>query len=187
MLNPILEAIMYLTTLAFGLVTFLFMARFILQLVGADFYNLIAQFITKWTEPALKPFRFFPSSRKVNVVCLVVMLAIQWLKLFLLASLAGFSIQPVGFLISGTGKLLQIFLDIYFYAILIRVIVSWMMPQSYNPTLSLLYQITDPVLNWVRRIVPPLGIIDLSPVVVLIAIQLLHILLVKPISGIGVF
>ena len=61
-------------------------------------------------------------------------------------------------------------LDIYSWILIIRAILSWVNPNPYNPVVQILYRITEPVLAPVRRVVPPVGGLDLSPLVVLVAI-----------------
>ena len=70
------------------------------------------------------------------------------------------------------------FIDILFYAlnlaILIRVIVSWLNINPYNPIVSLIYQVTDPILEPLRRIIPPLGMIDISPIVAMLLLSVIQ-------------
>lgn len=76
-------------------------------------------------------------------------------------------------------RFLQIFVTVLTWAILIRVLISWIPNlDPYNPIVRLLRQITDPVLEPARRIIPPLGGIDISPIVVIIVLQLLERLLI---------
>ncbi len=68
------------------------------------------------------------------------------------------------------------FIDLLFYAlniaILIRVVVSWLNVSPYNPLVSLVYQITDPILVPLRRIIPPLGMMDITPIIAMILLSL---------------
>ena len=64
-------------------------------------------------------------------------------------------------------------LDIYSWILIIRAILSWVNPNPYNPVVRILYVVTEPVLAPVRRVVPPVGGLDLSPLVVLAAIWIL--------------
>jgi len=70
------------------------------------------------------------------------------------------------------------FIDLLFYAlnlaILIRVIVSWLNVNPYNPFVSLIYQITDPILEPLRRIIPPLGMIDITPVIAMLLLSMVQ-------------
>ena len=74
--------------------------------------------------------------------------------------------------------LLNFLLNAYTYIIIARAIVSWLNPNPYNPIIRLLYRVTEPVLGRVRRLLPDLGGLDLSPVLVILAIMLIKQLLI---------
>jgi YggT family protein len=82
---------------------------------------------------------------------------------------------------SAVAFVLDKVLDIYMYIIIGRAIVSWVNPDPYNPIVRFLYKATEPVLYRVRRIMPDLGGVDLSPLVVILAIYFLKAFLVKSI------
>jgi len=75
---------------------------------------------------------------------------------------------------------------IFIVAIIIRIVLSWIQPQgSGNPLVSLLYAITEPVMAPARRIIPAIGGLDLSPILVFLALQVILILVVAPIADFG--
>lgn len=86
-------------------------------------------------------------------------------------------------LISSFVRLIDLFLTIYVWIIIARAIISWINPYPYHPLVRFLYRVTEPVLAPVRKIIPPIGGIDISPVIVIFIIfviqNLLHRLLVK--------
>jgi YggT family protein len=71
------------------------------------------------------------------------------------------------------------------WIVIIRAIISWVSPDPYNPIVSFLYRATEPVLGYARRVIPPLGGIDLSPILVLVLIVFLDQFLVQTISEFG--
>lgn len=74
----------------------------------------------------------------------------------------------------GLLQLLGILLQLYSFLILARVLMTWIPNlDPYNPAVQMLTQVTDPVLEPARRIIPPIGMIDISPIVVMIVIQFL--------------
>ncbi len=73
-------------------------------------------------------------------------------------------------------ELANVLLDYIFWAVLIRVILSWVAPDPYNPMVRIIVQITEPIMAPVRKLLPPMGGFDLSPLFVLLGIQLLQIL-----------
>jgi YggT family protein len=79
------------------------------------------------------------------------------------------------------AELVALVLNIYLVTIIVQVILSWIQPGSYNPVSSLLYSLNEPVLKPARRLIPPISGIDLSPLVVLLIIQLVKMLIIPPI------
>jgi YggT family protein len=76
----------------------------------------------------------------------------------------------MGFLIT----FVELFFRILQFAILVRVLLSWINPNPYHPLVQILYQITDPILVPIRRIIPPFGMLDLSPIVAFIVLDILE-------------
>ncbi len=83
------------------------------------------------------------------------------------------------------GKMLDIILTIYMYVIIARALVSWVNPDPYNPIVSFLYRITEPVLGQVRKRLPVMGGLDLSPLVVLLVIFFLQKFVVVSLLDMG--
>ena len=88
-------------------------------------------------------------------------------------------------LILSVAELFALFLNVLLFSILIQVIISWINPGTYNPAVSLLYSMTEPVLRPCRRLIPPISGMDLSPLVALIAIQLVKLLLLPPLYALA--
>ena len=82
-------------------------------------------------------------------------------------------------LIKGVATIFKMGLTVYFWIIIFRALISWVNPDPYNPIVQFLYRATEPVLLEVRKRMPQTGGIDLSPIVVLLAIVVLHIVLVE--------
>jgi YggT family protein len=80
---------------------------------------------------------------------------------------------------------LGLLVKIYFFALLAMIILSWIAPGSGNPAVYLLYQITEPVMAPVRRVLPPMGGLDFSPILVFILINVVQIALRNFASGLG--
>ena len=173
----------FLINTLFGLYILTVMLRFLLAIVGADFYNPISQFLVKVTNPLLIPLRrFIPSIGKIDTSAVLLMLTLQLVSFGLIALLRGGQFSIASLLILSIAELLGLFLNVLLFAILIQVILSWVSPGTYNAAVSLLYSITEPVLRPCRRLIPPISGIDLSPLVALIAIQLLKMLLIPPLQ-----
>ncbi|MGF6398005.1 YggT family protein [Pseudomonas frederiksbergensis] len=149
--------------------------RFILQLVRANFYNPLCQFIVKATQPLLKPLRrVIPSMFGLDMSSLVLALIVQMVLIAVILLLKGFEVDLLFLVPWALIAVFSLFLSVLFYAMIISVILSWVAPGSHNPGAELVQQITEPVLAPFRRIIPNLGGLDISPIFAFIAIQLLQ-------------
>ncbi|KQM55325.1 YggT family protein [Pseudomonas sp. WS 5532] len=149
--------------------------RFILQLVRANFYNPLCQFVVKATQPLLKPLRrVVPSMFGLDMSSLVLALLLQILLFVVILMLNGYQAFTVLLLPWGLIGIFSLFLKIIFWSMIISVILSWVAPGSRSPGAELVAQITEPVLAPFRRLIPNLGGLDISPIFAFIAIQLLQ-------------
>lgn len=178
----------FLLDVIFGLYIGAVMLRLFLQWSRADFYNPLSQAIVKLTNPVLRPLRrYIPAIGGIDTASLVLILALQVLNLWLSLTVAGAAGAGFGgILVLALAELLAKALYIVMFAIFVQVIASWVAPGAYNPALSLVDSITFPLLKPLRSLLPPLGGLDLTPMVALIALQLAHMLLVAPIRDFAV-
>ncbi len=92
----------------------------------------------------------------------------------------------LGNLVSALATVLGLLLNVYMWIIVARAIISWVSPNPYNPIVNFLYMATEPVLRYARRIIPPIGgTLDLSPILVLVAIVFLRQFLVQSLMQIA--
>ena len=145
------------------------LVRLLLQLVQADFFNPLSQTIFKITAPVVEPLhKIFPTIGRFNTAALVSAILVKW-SLFpnhyeLLDSVSAESDYRPMLLGVAALSLLGTLIEIYFYGILIVAISSWIGTTS-HPTVRLVSQIIDPYMKPFRKIIPPLGMIDISPMV----------------------
>ena len=83
-----------------------------------------------------------------------------------------------GYLVAAIANLVDIVLQAFMLLLIVRAVISWVNPDPYNPIVRFLYRVTEPVLRPVRRMLPPMSGLDLSPMVVLLAIYFLRSFLV---------
>jgi len=95
------------------------------------------------------------------------------------------TISVLGNLIMALAQVIHLLLNVYMLIIVARAIISWVSPDPYNPIVNFLYRATDPVLRYVQRIIPPLGGIDISPILVLLVIVFLDQFLVGSLREFG--
>jgi YggT family protein len=166
-----------------GLYALVVMLRFLLQLTRADFYNPVSQFVVKVTTPVLAPLRrIVPSARGLDLSPLLLAWLVKALELGIVALLADSGANPLGALLWALPALVALTINILLFAVLIRVILSWVNPDPYNPIGSLLDSLTAPVMRPAQRLIPPVGGLDLSPILVMVGLVLLEMLLLPPLK-----
>lgn len=156
----------------FSIYIAIMLIRFLLQQVGADFYNPISQFIVKATQPlVVVARRIIPSIRKVDTASLVLVVLLILIKLLILFSIAGYSLNPQQLLFKSIYDLVSLTFDIFIVALFIQAIMSWVNQDPYNPVSTLLRSLTNPILTPIKKYVPPIGGMDLSTLVGLIGLM----------------
>lgn len=155
--------------------------RFILQLVRADFYNPLSQFIVRATHPLLKPLRrMIPSLGGLDLASLVLALIVQYVLMALTLMLMGVGVgDPLLILVWSLIGVTALLLKVFFFALIISVILSWVAQGTHNPAALLVNQICEPLLMPIRRILPNLGGLDLSPIVAFLILNLLDMLVIR--------
>jgi len=179
--NPIA----FLVQTLFGLFTAVLLLRFLLQWVRADFYNPVSQFVVKVTTPVLRPLRqLIPGYGDLDLAALILAWLVKSIELGIVVLIAHSQINPLGALAWALPELVNLTLNIFIFSILIRVVMSWLNPDPYHhhPVADMLDSLTELVMGPARRILPPFGGLDLSPIVVTIGLILLKMLLIPPLN-----
>lgn len=151
--------------------------RFIFQVSRADFYNPISQFVVKATNPLLIPIRrIVPSIGGVDTSSIVLAIIFQTLVLGIkLLVLTGGLANPLFLFAISIVMILGVVLKIYFWSLIIMIVASWIAPGSGHPALVLINQIVEPIMQPFRKVLPPMGGLDLSPIFAFIVIQVLEV------------
>ncbi|MGQ7249857.1 YggT family protein [Halomonas sp. V046] len=155
---------------------FLLMLRFLLQASRADYYNPLSQSVVKVTQPVVRPFQTVlgPVAGRYDLASLAAGFVVKVVSIIILLQVAGIGMPPIGGLaIAGVAALASAILKIYFFALIVMIILSWVAPQANHPGALLVMQLVEPIMAPVRRVIPPLGMLDLSPIVVFIGINLI--------------
>ena len=171
------EAFIYIIQTLGQLYLLVALLRFILQLVRADFYNPLSQFTVKATQPVLAPLRrIIPSVGRIDLAGLVLVLLVQFIVIVSILAVAQKPVMHLLPLILIWTPILvaSLLLKIFFFALIISIILSWVAPGSNNPGAMLTQQICEPVLAPIRNLLPDLGGIDISPIFAFIIINLLQ-------------
>jgi YggT family protein len=173
----------FLISTLFSLYIMAVMLRFLLGLVRADFYNPVSQFLVRITNPLLIPLRkVVPSIGKFDSAAMLLMIVLQLAAITLILLLRREGISSAVLVIITLATLVSLLINVYMFAIIVEVIISWMNPGSYNPVSSLLHSLTSPLLRPIRHLVPPIAGIDLSPLFAIIGLQVLKMLILPLLS-----
>ena len=161
------------------------LVRLLLQLVQADFFNPISQTIFKITAPIVEPLhKIFPTFGKFNTAALAAAILVKW-SFFIIwfgfqSALPG---QLVPLLLFAAVSLIGTLIQIYFYGILIVAISSWVGTTN-HPTVRLVNQVIDPYMKPFRGVIPPIGMIDISPMVAILVLMVARAQVLPALNGI---
>lgn len=180
-MNYVSNAGIFLIQTLFGLYAVVVMLRLLLQLVRADFYNPISQFLVKATSLPLRPLRrFIPGYAGIDFAAVVLLLILKLVEIILISLFLEPPLAIGGALALAVIELLKLLVNVYIFGIIIMAVLSWVSPGTYNPVAALLHQLTEPVLRPFRRLLPPMAGLDLTPLIALVALWLVMLLLISP-------
>ncbi len=195
-MNPGTDALSYLLNILIDLYVMVVALRFLMQAVRADYYNPLAQFIVRASNPPLIPLRrVVPGFAGQDIAALLLCFALLAVKL-LLFKLLGLGVSAAGYALNASAisavalfyfaavDLLALFFNIFFFALIAQAVISWINPGAYNPISGLLHSITAPLLRPVQRYIKPVGGLDLSPLVAIIGLQVAKILVIQPLLSV---
>jgi len=195
-----MSPLMLIINTLFDLYILLVLLRFLLQMLRADFYNPVSQFIVKLTMPPLKLLRrVIPSVGGQDAASIVLCLVLIYAKFMLMRALSipavhiGGVLAPIGgvgyggLLVFCIADLIALLLTVFLVAVIIKVILSWVSPGHYNPVIGLVDRIARPVLKPVQKFIPAIGGLDLSPLFATLLLIIAKMLIVPPIIYLGNF
>lgn len=176
------NGLQFLINTLFTLYSFVLLVRVLLPAVQADYYNPFSQFIIKLTQPILGPCqKILPHTDRFDTAAIVVLWLFICIKIWVvLGLLLSTQLSLLGVALFAIAQILELLIQFYFFAIIIQAILSWVQPNHYNPFVTILSQLNEPLLAPFRRHVPSIAGLDLSPLLALIALQLLSIMLINP-------
>ena len=179
--NPLITALVFLINTVFGIYILLVMLRFLLQWFRISFRgDPILRLLLRLTNPPLHLlYNFIPGWKNIDFSAVILMLVLKMIELMLIKWLYAQPFSLMGLFLLAFANLLSLMIYIFIFAIIIQVILSWITPHgSYNPLSNLIYSLNEPLLRPVRYWLKPVQGLDLSPLVVIVILQLAEILLV---------
>ena len=179
------NAIVFIVDTLAQLYLFLLLLRLWLPWLGADFRNPIAQAILKLTSPVVVPIRrIVPPIGKLDTATVLVAFIIQYITIVVVLMILGASAGFAPIALTALVNLVLLSLRLFTFAIIVRVVLSWIAPAGYNPALAIIHTLTERILQPFRRVIPPLGGLDLSPLFAIIALMAITIIVagLKPLG-----
>ena len=172
------QALIFIITTIAQLYLLVLLLRFWLPFVGADFRNPIAQGILRLTSPVVNPLRrVIPPIGRADTAIVIIAFAIQYLAILVVSLIYGDTLTIVQITTTSLLDLVLLTLRLFTFGIFILVILSWIAPGTYNPATAFIAMFVEPVLRPFRKIIPPMGGLDLSPMAAIIALMALSILI----------
>lgn len=163
--SNISSAIVFIVNAVTSLYLLVLLLRFWMPWLRADFRNPLAQGILRFTSPIVIPVRrLVPSFGRLDTATVLVAFVIQYLTVLLLLLILGQTAGIVAIAVTSIVKLVVLSINLFVYAIFIRIILSWISQGGYNPATAIITTLTEPLLRPFRRILPPMGGFDISPI-----------------------
>ena len=196
----LLSPLMLIINTLFDLYILLVLLRFLLQMLRADFFNPVSQFIERLTAPPRRLLRrFIPNIGGQETASIVLCLLLIYTKFSVMRLLSipaahiGGVLAPIGsvsyagLFVLCIADLVALVLTVFLVAVIIQVILSWVSPGHYNPVIGLVNRIAEPVLKPIRKFIPPLGGLDLTPLFASLLLLVAKMIVVPPIIYLGSF
>jgi YggT family protein len=174
-----MQALIFIVETLIGIYELALLLRLLLQVVRADFRNPIARAIVRVTNPVIVPLRrLLPPAGRIDTASVVAVVAVSLAKILVVAAISGFGLPPWLYLLRAVAlDLVRLLLQTWFVAILLYAVLSLIAPGARSPAQAMLAALCEPVLSRIRRVIPPIAELDLSPLWAGIAIQALLLLL----------
>ena len=162
----------------FSLAMLLIAVRFLAQLCGVSGYNPISMTLRRVTNVIVLPLsRLLPSGNRFSPGALLALILIQVAFIALMFGLVGqldaFNVLQA--LIWSTLGAAGLLVSIIFYSVIAMIVVSFLVPQSSHPAVEFIWELTEPVMAPLRQVLPPMGGLDFSPIILFIALNVIRV------------
>ena len=175
------NALFFLITTLFDIYMGLLLLRMILQWVRADFYNPLSQMIWKLTNPPVLPLRnIIPRWKNLDTAALLVLVVVAIVYVALVGWIFTTGIAPLSIVWYALLKCIVAVIHVYFISLFAQAVLSWLGPGVNNPAANILWSMNEPLLRPVRKFIPLVAGLDLSPLVVMLALQVFKHLIPLP-------
>ncbi len=178
MTSSFLDAIVFVLDVFVGIYILLLLLRLMVPFMGASYQNPLLQAILRATSPLVVPIRrVLPPIGRIDTATLVVAFVFEYALLFTKSAIYGQFPGMALLMVSALFALANHLVRLFMFAIIIRVVLSWVSPGNYNPAAALIGGLTDPILRPIQRVSPNLGGFDISPIFAIVGLGVISILL----------
>ncbi len=176
------KPIVFLLITFIGLFQLLLILRLIFEIMKVSYNNQVTQLVVKATDPILVPLRLIPLYiGRFDLIIIILITLVTTIKIYLNPNFSGFEYSLNALLVAGFGYAVKETIDILWYCVIIGAIGSWFMAFNTHPIFHLIDEICEPMYKPVRSVMPNLSGIDLSPIILLVGLNLLQMIVVPPI------
>lgn len=166
----------FLISAVFSLYIGAVLIRMLLGFARANFHNPLSQVLVKITNPVLAPMRrFIPAIGKIDTSAVLLAFILTIIKTGLIFLLSHGVINLPQIFLFSVGDIIKTIIYIYIFALIIQAVISWVGSAHGNPIVPLINSLTNPIVRPIRKVIPVMGMMDFSP---LVAILLLNVLLI---------
>lgn len=178
----LMQAGAFLIDVTFRLYIFILILRVLIQWTQAlNFYHPLNRFVYNVTFPLVKPLQgVMPRWQHIDTGIFLLIFFFIALKTILISLLLASPISILGVLMASLAELISLFIYVFIFSLVIEMILSWINNDPYNSVFVFVNRLNSPLLKPMRRFIPPIGGLDLSPLAVIILLQLALILIVSP-------
>lgn len=171
------NALFFLVSTLFKLAIWVLILRIALQLVRADFFNPVSQLVWRLTQPVVGPLSgIVPRYKHWDLPGVLVLYLIAVLYIYAVFAILDYRVALIQALWLGFLAMITMTLMLMTFSVFIQAILSWLGPGVNNRAGSVLWALNEPLLSRIRRFVPLVGGIDLSPLVAILLLQVLYYL-----------
>jgi YggT family protein len=180
------RALIFLSNTIFDLYILIVMMRLLMFRFAAYYTHPACQFVYRTTEWPLKPLnKIMPLFFGFETGAALFIFLLIMLKLFITAVLSGYLPNVMGLMVLSLAFFISKFLNFYFFLVIAFVFLSWIMPFIDSTIMQIIGRMAMPLMSPFQRMIPPVGGIDLSPVMVILLLQVLKILVAYPLIAFG--
>lgn len=182
-MDTLIATFLFLLKTVLDLYILVLLFRILLHLANIDIFNPLHQWVIRLTNIPLILFqKWIPHVKGMDGPAVFLALLLKIIKITLIVLFMGKVPNLLGLLLWALSDLLNQLFNLYFYLILFAALLSWLTRFHQTPLTYVLYKLTEPIFTWLRRFIPPIGGLDLTPLAALLILQVATMLIIAPLT-----